>query len=115
MRIKTLYTIRSSANSSGEMAVVMASILDPQVVWVRSMMTEAKIQDLVNCGLLRPKVEVEWRAAAGEQFLTEDVKEQVVFASFFEGIFNHPVGDFFRGLCTTTSWSWYILFPTPLL
>jgi hypothetical protein len=27
---------------------------------------------------------VEWRAAAGEDFPSEDVKEQVVFASFFE-------------------------------
>jgi hypothetical protein len=52
---------------------------------------------LVNRGLLRPKEEVEWRAAAGEQFLSEDVKEQVVFVSFERG-FNLPVGDFFRGL-----------------
>jgi hypothetical protein len=37
----------------------------------------------MDCRLLRPKVEVEWRAAAGEQFPSEDVKEQV---------------DFFRGL-----------------
>jgi hypothetical protein len=48
--------------------------------------------------LLRPKAEVEWRAAAGEQFPSEDVKEQVVFASFFERDFNLPTGDFFRGL-----------------
>jgi hypothetical protein len=31
-------------------------------------MTEAKIQALVNCGLLRLKEEVEWRAVVGEQF-----------------------------------------------
>jgi hypothetical protein len=61
-------------------------------------MTEAKIQALVNHGLLRPKEEVEWRAAAREQFPSEDVKEQVVFASFFERVFNLPVGDFFHGL-----------------
>jgi hypothetical protein len=41
---------------------------------------------------------VERRAAVGEQFPTEDVKEQVVFASFFERGFNLPTGDFFRGL-----------------
>jgi hypothetical protein len=41
---------------------------------------------------------VEWRAAVGEEFPSEDVKEQVVFASFFERGFNLPVGDFFRGL-----------------
>jgi hypothetical protein len=35
---------------------------------------------------------------AGEQFPTEDVKEQVVYASFFECSFMIPVGDFFRGL-----------------
>jgi hypothetical protein len=41
---------------------------------------------------------VEWRAAAGEEFPSEDVKEQVVFASFFECDFNLPAGDFFCGL-----------------
>jgi hypothetical protein len=52
----------------------------------------------VDHGLLRPKAEVEWRVAAGEQFPSEDVKEQVIFASFFERGFNLPAGDFFRGL-----------------
>jgi hypothetical protein len=80
------------------MAAEAACILDPQAVWVRSTMTEAKIQALVNRGLLRWKMEVEWRAAAGEEFPSEDVKEQVVFASFFERGFNLPAGDFFRGL-----------------
>jgi hypothetical protein len=80
------------------MAAEAASIPDPQEVWVRSTMTEAKIQALVNRGLLQPKEEVEWRVAAGEEFPSEDVKEQVVFASFFERGFNLPVGDFFRGL-----------------
>jgi hypothetical protein len=80
------------------MAVVVASIPDPRTVWVQSTMTEAKIQALVNRGLLRPKEEVEWRAATGEQFPTEDVKEQVIFSSFFERGFNLPVGDFFCGL-----------------
>jgi hypothetical protein len=31
-------------------------------------------------------------------FPTENVKEQVVFSSFFECGFNIPAGDFFRGL-----------------
>jgi hypothetical protein len=79
------------------MAVEGASIPDPQTAWVRSTMTEAKIQALVDRGLLWPKAEVEWRAAAGKQFPSEDVKEQVVFASFKRG-FNLPAGDFFRGL-----------------
>jgi hypothetical protein len=34
----------------------------------------------------------------GEEFLTEDMKEQVVFALYFERGFNLPVGDYFRGL-----------------
>jgi hypothetical protein len=70
---------------------------DPQAVWVRSTITEAKIQALVDRGLLWPKAEVEWRAVAGEEFPSEDVKEQVVFASLKRG-FNLPVGDFFRNL-----------------
>jgi hypothetical protein len=80
------------------MAVEAASVMDPQTARVRSTMTEAKIQALVDRGLLRPKAEVEWKAAAGEEFPTEDVKEHVVFVSFFERGFNLPVGDFFRGL-----------------
>jgi hypothetical protein len=80
------------------MAAEGASIPNPQAAWVRSTMTEAKIQALVDRGLLRPKAEVEWRAAAGEQFPSEDVKEQVVFASFFEHGFNLPAGYFIRGL-----------------
>jgi hypothetical protein len=75
-----------------------ASIPDPRAVWVRLTMMETKIQALVDRGLLQPKAEVEWKAAAGEEFPTEDVKEKVIFASFFERSFNLPVGDFFRGL-----------------
>jgi hypothetical protein len=37
-------------------------------------------------------------ARTGEEFPTEDAKEQVVFASFFEHSFNIPAEDFFRGL-----------------
>jgi hypothetical protein len=80
------------------MAAETACILDPQAAWVRSTMTEAKIQALVDRGLLRPRTEVEWRAAAGEDFPSEDVQEQVVFASFFERGFNLPAGDSFRDL-----------------
>jgi hypothetical protein len=80
------------------MAAEVASIPDPQTTWVRSKMTKARTQALVDCGLLRPKAEVEWRAAAGDQFPSKDIKEQVIFASFFERGFNLLVGDFFRGL-----------------
>jgi hypothetical protein len=66
------------------MVVEAAPIPDPRTVWVRSSMTETKIQSLVDRRLLRPKAEVEWKAAVGEEFPTEDVKEQVVFASYFE-------------------------------
>jgi hypothetical protein len=80
------------------MATEAACIPDPQAAWVRSTMTEAKIQALVDRGMLRSKTEVEWRSAAGEEFPSEDVKEQVVFASFFERGFNLPAGDFFCSL-----------------
>jgi hypothetical protein len=80
------------------MAAEAACIPDPQAALIRSTMTEAKIQALVDRGLLRPKAEVGWRAAAGEQFPSKDVKEQVVFASFFERSFILLTRDFFRGL-----------------
>jgi hypothetical protein len=56
------------------------------------------IQALEGRRLLRPKVEVEWKAPAGKVFPTEDDKEPIVFSSFFECGFNVPTGDFFRGL-----------------
>jgi hypothetical protein len=80
------------------MAVEAAPIPDPCTMWVRSAMTEDKIQSLVDHGLLRLKAEVEWKAAVGEEFPTKDVKEQVVFTSYFDRGFNLPVGDFFRDL-----------------
>jgi hypothetical protein len=66
MHVKTLCHIKSNINPSREMAAEGASIPDSQAAWVRSTMNEAKIQALVDRGLLRPKAEVEWRAAAGE-------------------------------------------------
>jgi hypothetical protein len=80
------------------MAVEALPIPDPRIVWVQSTMTEAKIQSLVDRELLRPKEEVEWKAAVREEFPNEYVKEQVVFASYFEHGFNLPAGDFFRCL-----------------
>jgi hypothetical protein len=79
----------------------------PRTVWVPSMMMKAKIQSL------RPKEEVEWKAALGEEFPTEDVKEQVIFASFLECGLTSPRVISFRVFSSTTSWSWYILFLTP--
>jgi hypothetical protein len=50
IRVKTLCHIGSNINPSGEMAVEGASIPDPHAAWVRSTMSEAKIQALVDCG-----------------------------------------------------------------
>jgi hypothetical protein len=92
MHVISLCHIRSTENPNREMAPETACIPDPQAAWVRSTMTEAKILALVDQGLLRPKTEVEWRAAAGEEFPSEDIKEQVIFASFFERGFNLLAG-----------------------
>jgi hypothetical protein len=40
-----------------------------------------------------------------EDFRIEDMKEQVVFASYFERAFNFPRVTAFAAYCTTTSWS----------
>jgi hypothetical protein len=95
MHVKTLVTFRSRSIPSREMAVAARPIPGPRTVWEPSTMTETKIQALVDRGLLRPKAEVEWMAPIGEAFLTEDVKEQVVFGSFFERDFYIPTRDFF--------------------
>jgi hypothetical protein len=96
------------------MAAEAASMPDPQTAWVRPTMMEAKIQALVDRGLLRPKAEVEWKAAAGEEFLIEDVNEQVVFASFFEHGFNLAMQDFFRDLLYYSKMKLVHLVPTSI-
>jgi hypothetical protein len=69
----------------------------------------------VDRGLLRPETEVEWRAAAGEEFQSEVVKEQVIFGSFFKCGFNLPAGDFFRGLLYYYRLELVHLVPNPIL
>jgi hypothetical protein len=80
------------------MAAAAPQIPDPWMAWEPSVMTEVKVQVLVDRGLLRHKAVVEWKAPAGKAFLMQDDKEQVVFTSFFERGFDIPAGDFFRGL-----------------
>jgi hypothetical protein len=52
----------------------------------------------VDRGLLRPKAQVGWRPAAGEEFTTEGIGETVVFLTHMERGFGVPAGDFLRGL-----------------
>jgi hypothetical protein len=49
------------------MVAEAACIPDPQAVWIRSTMTEAKIQALVDRGLLRLKAEVKDRYGEPER------------------------------------------------
>jgi hypothetical protein len=56
---------------------------------------------------------VEWKAEVGEEFPTKDVKEQVIFASYFERGSPRVISS--GVFSSTTSWSWYILFLTPLV
>jgi hypothetical protein len=48
--------------------------------------------------LLRPRVEVGWRLAAGEEFQTEGTGETVVFLTRIERKFGVSAGDFFCSL-----------------
>jgi hypothetical protein len=70
----------------------------PETIWEPFVVTEEQIQALVTRGLLRPKVEVGWRPAAGEDFPTEGIGEAVVFLTHIERGFEVLVGDFFCGL-----------------
>jgi hypothetical protein len=62
------------------------------------MVTEEQIPDLVTRGLLRPKAEVGWRPAAGEEFPTEGIGETIIFLAHIERGFGVPTSDFFRSL-----------------
>jgi hypothetical protein len=60
--------------------------------------TVEQIQSLADRGLLRPKLQVGWRPAAGEEFPTEGTGETIVFLAHIERGFGVPAGDFLRGL-----------------
>jgi hypothetical protein len=60
--------------------------------------TEEQIRSLVDHRLLRPKAQVGWRPAAGEEFPTEGTRETVVFLAHIERGFGVLAGDFLRGL-----------------
>jgi hypothetical protein len=74
------------------------AIPDPRTVWEASTVTEEQIQSLVDRGLLRPKEQVGWRPAAGEELPAEGTGETVIFFAHIERGFGVPVGNFLRGL-----------------
>jgi hypothetical protein len=57
------------------MAVATPTIPSLETMWDSSTMAEEKIQILVEHRLLRPKVELEWKAPTGQRLPTEDDKE----------------------------------------
>jgi hypothetical protein len=58
MHIKTLVNFRSKSPPLHEMVAAASQIPDPQTVWEPSVVTEAKIQALVDRRLSRPKAKV---------------------------------------------------------
>jgi hypothetical protein len=75
-----------------------AVIADPSSIWEKSTVTEEQIQTLVDRRLLRPKAQVGWRPAAGEEFPTEGTGETVVFLAHIKRGFGVQEGDFLCGL-----------------
>jgi hypothetical protein len=75
-----------------------APIPDPRTVWEVSTVTEEQIQSLADRVLLRPKSQVGWRPAAGEEFPTEGTGETIVFLAHIECGFGVPTDDFLREL-----------------
>jgi hypothetical protein len=98
MRTKTLLVFRSKSICFEEEKMEPTLIPPPQTVWELSVVMEEQIQAPATRGLLRPKAEVCWRLAVGEEFPTEGTGETVVFLAHIERGFGVPEGDFFRGL-----------------
>jgi hypothetical protein len=89
MRTKTLVVFRSKSIGFEEEKMESMPIPPLHTVWEPSVVMEEQIQALATRGLLRPKVEVSWRPAAGET---------VVFLMHIKQEFRVLVGDFFCGL-----------------
>jgi hypothetical protein len=98
MRTKSLVTFRSKCTGFEESKMDKAAIPDPSTVWETSTVTEEQIQSMVDHELLRPKAQVGWRPAAGEEFQTEGTGETIIFLMHIERGFGVPAGDFLRGL-----------------
>jgi hypothetical protein len=98
MRTKSLVTFRAKCTSFEEGKMDKAPILDPNTIWETSTVMEEQIQLLAGRGLMRPKAQVGWRPAAGEEFPTEGTGETVVFLAHIERGFSVPTGNFLRGL-----------------
>jgi hypothetical protein len=65
MRTKILVVFRSKSVGVQDEKMNLVYVLMPETVWESSVVTEEQIQALATHGLLRPKVEVGWRPAAG--------------------------------------------------
>jgi hypothetical protein len=98
MRTKSLVTLRSKCVSYEEGKMEKAVVPDPSTIWETSMVTEEQIQSLADRGLMRPKAQVGWRPATGEEFPVEGTGKTVVFLMHIERGFGVLVGDFLRGL-----------------
>jgi hypothetical protein len=96
--IKSLELFRSKSANFEERKMDKAPVLDARTVWELSTVAEEQIQALADRGLLRPKTEVFWRTAAGEEFRTEGTGEIVVFLAQLKHGFSVPAGDFLCGL-----------------
>jgi hypothetical protein len=91
-------TFRSKCTGFEEGKMKKVSNLDPCTVWEASTVTEEQIQALADRGLPRPKSQVGWKPAAGEEFPTEGTNETVVFLMHIERGFGAPTCDFLWGL-----------------
>ena len=66
--------------------------------WVPSRMGEAKLNRLVEAGVLPDRVTAGWRSALGEPFLMPHTDEAVVFEDYFWCGLGFPVHPFLRDL-----------------
>jgi hypothetical protein len=86
-----VFRSKSPGFEEGKMEKV--PIPESHTVWEPTV-TEEEIQALATRRLLRPKTEVVWRPASGEEFPTEGTGETVVFLTHIERGFGVPAGDF---------------------
>jgi hypothetical protein len=94
----THHSFSAFSNTSPQVLLPVIMIASHPNMFQQSAPDESEILKLVENHFLPNCAVLQWRPAKGEDILTPNTKEIVVFSSYFQHEFGLPAYDFFQGL-----------------